>query len=614
MKCIRGLKHSCNLHNLRLIDIMRNLPLLVWMAIGLSLAMGTGLTCPTAAECLSLKIFPSSQPTPAPQHNPFLHKRLDEIKTASTVPDPDLSIHCVSVISEYYEKHDYKFLWVLENGLIPQAEELIQSIEKADRDGLTVEDYHLTQLKSLKGQINQELLQNQLIDPAKKADLDLLLTDAFLLFSSHLLYGRVNPGAVDSTWLFSNPVTDVTHLLESVNQNFPLEGLFNELRPENVAYYRLRDALQDYITIQKNGGWPSIPGGAVLKKGAADPRIKLILKRLAITGDIHLSDPPSGNHVSLDGYVMEGVKRFQNRHGIDPNGWVSQSTLDAMNVPVEDRIHQIELNLERWRWIPRDLGSQYVLVNIADYSLAVIDNQMPVLEMRVVVGKAFRRTPVFSEKIRFMVFNPYWNIPIKIAIEDKLPIIRKNPGYLSQNHIKVFENWGENAPEVNPATIDWYRVTANHFPYRLRQDPGPSNALGRIKFMFPNKFSIYLHDTSQRGLFRRTSRDFSSGCIRIEKPVELAAYLLRNDPQWSTKRIMDVIASGVSTVVRLKDPIPVHLLYLTAWVDEQEDIHFSKDIYDRDPPLERALKAQLNDTVHVFPTPDTQIMKAENQS
>jgi murein L,D-transpeptidase YcbB/YkuD len=217
--------------------------------------------------------------------------------------------------------------------------------------------------------------------------------------------------------------------------------------------------------------------------------------------------------------------------------------------------------------------------------------------MRVVVGKAYRRTPVFSEKMKFLVLNPFWNIPIKIAVEDKLPIIRKNPLYLTQQHIKVFENWSGDAPEINPVIVDWYRLNSNYFPYRLRQDPGPLNALGRIKFMFPNKFAVYLHDTPQRGLFKKASRNFSSGCIRIEKPVELAKYLLQSDPQWPDQKITETIESGVTTVVRIKDPIPVHLLYWTAWVTEKGTVHFGNDIYDRDPPLSKALKAKLKDTI-----------------
>jgi len=505
------------------------------------------------------------------------------------------TIYYRSILSNFYEKRDFNPLWILDNGLTSQADQLIRAIEEAELDGLISEDYHFYQLKPLIVDFKQALLQRLSFDPEKQADLDLLLTDAFLLFSSHLLSGRVIPNAVDSTWLFFNPVSDITLILNSNAYSSRIESFFDGLRPAHAAYYRLRNALQLYIGIQKKGGWPSIPSGPSLRIGDTHDRVDKIRKRLIVTADI---DSPARNvkPAEFDESLMKGVQRFQNRHGIEPDGVVGLSTLTAMNVPVEDRIRQIELNLERWRWIPRDLGYRYILVNIADYSLEVVENQRTVLEMRVVVGKAYRRTPVFSEKMKHLVLNPFWNIPVKIAVEDKLPIIRKNPLYLTQQHIKVFENWSVDAPEVNPLFIDWFRVNSNYFPYRLRQDPGPLNALGRIKFMFPNKFAVYLHDTPQRGLFKKASRDFSSGCIRIEKPLELAEYLLQNDPHWPNQKITDTISSGVTTVVRIKDPIPVHLLYWTAWVTETGTVHFGNDIYDRDPPLSRALKTKLKDT------------------
>jgi murein L,D-transpeptidase YcbB/YkuD len=548
-------------------------------------------------------VFPGAYPcegSPAdlsqPKLKSYIIKRLHP-ETADAGPSAVFPpVYFRDILSTFYEKRNYNPLWSQDNGLTPQADQLIRTVENAELDGLTSEDYHLDQLKSLNADCQKALTQKQAVDPGKQADLDVLLTDAFLLFSSHLLSGRVTPNAVDSTWLFFDPVSDIAEILNSDVYSTQIESFFDGLRPGNTAYYRLRDALQHYIGIQKQGGWASIPSGSSLRVGDTNERVDLIRKRLIVTADIG----PPARHIKpteFDESLMKGVQHFQNRHGIEPDGVVGLSTLTAMNVPVEDRIRQIELNLERWRWIPHDLGSRYILVNIADYSLVVVENQTTVLDMRVVVGKTYRRTPVFSEKLKYLVLNPYWNVPFKIAVEDKLPIIRKNPLYLTQQHIKVFENWSENAPEINPVVIDWYRVNAGNFPYRLRQDPGPLNALGRIKFMFPNKFSIYLHDTPQRGLFKRATRDFSSGCIRIEKPVELAKYLLQNDPQWPSQRITNTIEHGVTTVVYIKDPIPVHLLYWTAWVTESGIVHFGNDIYDRDPPLSRALKAKLKDTI-----------------
>ncbi len=555
----------------------------VWTAIFGMDFLGAGPNETSAANI--------SQPT----FKSHIMKRLTSEKAEMYPPATFPSIYYRPILSKFYQKRDFNPLWTLDNGLTSQADQLFSAIEQAELDGLISEDYHLHQLKPLISDYKQALQQKQPFDLEKQADLDLLLTDAFLLFSSHLLSGRVIPNAVDSTWLFCNPVSDITLILNSNAYSSRIESFFDGLRPAHAAYYRLRNALQIYLDIQKKGGWPSIPSGPSLRFGDIHDRVDKIRKRLIITKDI---DPPARNikPAEFDDSLMKGIQRFQKRHGIEPDGVAGAVTVAAMNVPVEDRIRQIELNMERWRWIPRDLGSRYILVNIADYSLAVVENQTTVLDMRVVVGKAYRRTPVFSEKMKFLVLNPFWNIPIKIAVEDKLPIIQKNPLYLTQHHIKVFENWSGDAPEINPVIIDWYRVNPNYFPYRLRQDPGPSNALGRIKFMFPNKFAVYLHDTPQRGLFKRASRDFSSGCIRIEKPVELAKYLLQNDPQWPDQKIMGTIESGVTTVVRIKDPIPVHLLYWTAWVTEKGTIHFGNDIYDRDPPLSRALKAKLKDT------------------
>lgn len=584
-------------------QIMKNQHLAWVLVISLIAVCGIMFSGADSSESASIE---ASQPKLKPYFLKRLHPEMAEMGSPLFFP----AVYYQNILSNFYEKRRYVPVWSQDNGMLTsQADQLIRGVENAEMDGLTSEDYHLGLLKSLLSEINQAQAQKQPIDPGKQVDLDVLLTDAFLLFSSHLQSGRVTPNEVDSTWLFFDPVSDVEEILNANAYDSQMDSFFNGLRPANAAYYRLRDVLQHYSDIQKKGGWTLISPGPPLKMGDTNERVEKLRKRLIVTED--MASPSRHVKASVfDESLMKGVQHFQRRHGIEPNGVVGPSTLSAMNVPVEDRIQQIELNLERWRWIPHDLGSRYILVNIANYSLVVVENQATVLEMRVVVGRTYRRTPVFSEKMKFLVLNPFWNVPFKIAVEDKLPLIRKNPMYLSQQHIKVFENGSENAPEINPVLIDWYRVNAGNFPYRLRQDPGPSNALGRIKFMFPNKFSIYLHDTPQRSLFKRTTRDFSSGCIRIEKPVELATYLLRNDPGWPSQRITDVLKSGVTTVAYIKDPIPVHLLYWTAWVAEDGIVHFVNDIYNRDPPLSRALKAKLKgNTVSAENTP---VLKAEN--
>ena len=229
-------------------------------------------------------------------------------------------------------------------------------------------------------------------------------------------------------------------------------------------------------------------------------------------------------------------------------------------------------------------------MNIAAFRVDVVESVETVLTMRAIVGRAYRRTPVFSDTVRYLVLNPSWNVPHSIAVNDKLPLIRQDPGYLERYGYRLYRGWGANAARVDPDTVDWSRITARNFPYRLYQEPGPHNALGRIKFMFPNRFDVYLHDTPERQLFQRTTRTFSSGCIRVERPRDLAGYLLRGAPSWTPDRIDRVLAAGTETTVSLPEPVPIHIQYWTAWAEGDGTVHFRPDIYDRDDSLDRALR------------------------
>jgi murein L,D-transpeptidase YcbB/YkuD len=237
------------------------------------------------------------------------------------------------------------------------------------------------------------------------------------------------------------------------------------------------------------------------------------------------------------------------------------------------------------------LGDRYILVNIAGFNLNVVEQETLVLNMRVVAGKPYRQTPVFSDKITHLVINPYWGVPATIAEQDILPKQKKDPSFLVNHKIRVFEGWGSNRREINPSIIDWNTVTATNLAYRFIQDPGPQNELGRIKFMFPNQFDVYLHDTPSKGLFAKQRRDFSSGCIRIEKPVELAKYLLTNHPDWPAEKIRSILSGSDFTAqtVVLSEPVNIHILYWTVWVGEDDQIHFGPDIYGRDTALDDAM-------------------------
>jgi murein L,D-transpeptidase YcbB/YkuD len=246
------------------------------------------------------------------------------------------------------------------------------------------------------------------------------------------------------------------------------------------------------------------------------------------------------------------------------------------------------LNLERWRWLPQDLGSRYLLINIPAFHLYVSESGEDVLTLRVIVGRVVRRTPVFSDTMRYLVFSPSWDVPPTILRQDKLPAIRENPAYAVEQNMRVFQLTDGTWTEIDPLTVDWSSATSSTI--RLRQRPGPSNALGRVKFMFPNPFNVYLHDTPSRELFARSQRDFSSGCIRVERPAELAEYLLRDDPAWTPQAIRAAMVSGQERSVTLPRPLPVHIQYWTAWVGRDGVVQFRRDIYDRDAKLDAALR------------------------
>jgi len=284
--------------------------------------------------------------------------------------------------------------------------------------------------------------------------------------------------------------------------------------------------------------------------------------------------------------VKRSVVRFQLDNGLNADGIVGRKTRKALNIPLEQRIKQIIVNMERWRWLPENLGSRYIYVNIADYNLKLYENNQLKMEMKTIVGQEQRSTPVFSDEIDYLVLNPYWYVPKSIAVKDKLPLIKEDYRYLQENNYSLFQYTGNNnLKEIDPAEVDWSEIDKDNFNYLLRQNPGDENALGRVKFMFPNRFSIYLHDTPSKYLFSETERGFSSGCIRIEKPVDLAEYLLKDQEKWDRQAIEAEMKKDKEKTVYLNNPIKIYLQYNTVWVDSLGNLNFREDIYGRDQKI-----------------------------
>lgn len=546
-----------------------------------------------AAGVLIALLAPAAASGHTPINSPETASRLQaKILTASSANRLICRGELVCGIAElprFYTLRGHQPAWMTAGGPAAAAGELIRAIEDAGAEGLRPSDYHIESLNRLVSGMNARAASGAPIEADEAVDLDFLLTDAFLLLGSHLLAGRVNPETLHPEWgVAVAPGVDLAERLQRGLESGRIREALDGLKQPHPGYAALKETLRRYRQIEGRGGWASLPEKASWSPGQTGEIAERLRVRLESSGDLS-PDAPGSDPTSAGPVLAEALKHFQARHGLDPTGRLDPPTLGALNVPVQGRIRQIELNLERWRWIPHELGARHILVNVPDFNLDVVEDGHPVMRMRVVVGRHYRRTPVMSAMMAYLVFNPDWNIPTRIAVEDILPKIRKDPGYIGREKIRVFESWTSGAAELDPSEVDWSGVTAQNFRFKLRKDPGPKNDLGRIKFMFPNKHSVYLHDTTSRQLFERGMRGFSSGCIRIEKPLELAEYLLRGAPGWSREAVSAAIASGERRSVNLPQKIPVHLIYLTAWSAGEGRLELRPDLYQRDPVLDKAL-------------------------
>lgn len=481
-------------------------------------------------------------------------------------------------LAGFYRSRGYRPAWSDASGPSSLADDLAAELREADTHGLKPQNYHLERIEAM-------LAEARAGEPRPKAlaELDLLLTDAWLLYASHLLAGHVNPETLGAEWYIRRPEADLVKLLRDALESGDIAGSLNSLLLDGPGYGLLRDALARYRDLAAQGGWPAIPDGPTLKAGDSDPRVTALRSRLLVTGEL---DPALALGEEFDDEVEQAVIRFQQRHGLATDGALGPKTLAALNVTADERVRQIVVNLERMRWLPAQLGSRYIMVNVANFGLDVVEDAQTVLTMRAIVGRTYRQTPSFTARMNHLIFSPYWHIPHSIAVKDLLPKIQKDRRFLAKQKIRIFRG----SSQVDPNTVNWRGLSEANFPYRLRQDPGPLNSLGRVKFMLPNRFNVYIHDTPSRELFDRAVRDFSSGCIRVDMPVELAGYLLADDPKWTSESILAAMEQPRETLVRLRKPIPVYFLYATAWVDADGTLQLRDDLYGRDGLVAAALE------------------------
>ena len=480
-------------------------------------------------------------------------------------------------VAAFYAARKNEPAWDLPKG----AESMRQAIADIAHDGLNPADYHLAKLDALLAARSRQHADS--VD----AELEILLSDAAAAMIDNVRYGRVRPATLDPRWNV-DPRKDAPPLGEALARvaqaASPADGIAQE-KLDHFIYKGLTQELARLATAAAAGGWAAIPRGGALAPGVHDPRIPLVRRRLAATGELADAAVEGADSTTYDGALEKAVHLFQERHRLVADGRINAQTLEAMNVSAGDRAAQVRVNLERSRWVLPGLQGDFMLVNLPAFKTYLIRGDKNVWESRTQIGKEARQTPSFRANMQYVIFNPTWTVPSTILKEDVLGGIERGEDMIAKKHLKVLDRSGN---EVDPASVDWKAAGAGSFPYTLRQDAGPNNALGRVKFMFPNPYDIYLHDTPSRELFGAEKRTFSSGCIRVENPLELAALLL-GDKGYDAAKIEETIAAGKTQQVNLTAPLPILIVYWTVSVGASGEVRYAPDVYGLDPPVLQAL-------------------------
>jgi murein L,D-transpeptidase YcbB/YkuD len=486
-------------------------------------------------------------------------------------------LHHPKALAKFYEARRFRRVWTD----TPDMEKAVEAVRNIERDGLSPAIYHLAAI--------EQLLQERKEKPTAEveADLDLLLSDAVAGMLDHVRYGRVRPVRLDPRWNVDprEGAPSVEQELQNAIAGRSIEQAIAAAKPDHFIYRGLVQSLAELRKIADQGGWPAVPAGKPIRPGKRDPRIPAIRARLAASGELGRSAEGDSTY---DRDLVKAVVLFKQRHRIDADSIIDKATTEAMSVPVEHRIAQVRVNLERARWVLHELEPDFLLVNLPAFKTYLIRGGRNVWETRTQIGKEARQTPAFRATMRTVVFNPDWTVPPTILAEDILEGMRKGENMIAKKNLTII---GPDGEEVPPSAIDWSSASESNFPYTLRQPPGADNALGRVKFEFPNRFSIYLHDTPSRELFESDQRTFSSGCIRVENALDLAGHLLRGQAGWNAARIRRAVDEGRTQHVKLADPLQVLIVYWTVSVGASGEVRYMRDVYDLDPPVIAALDA-----------------------
>ena len=489
------------------------------------------------------------------------------------LPNGD-TMHIRPAVVEFYKARQFQPAWTNDDEILSRGLSMLEAIGQADAEGLDRERYHYTTALHMAHLLNDDEVEDRELEYL--GNLDLILTENFARLSQDLMAGTIDPTSGGLEWEIERGEVEDRDLIESVFAGKDPKEVLDSIRPRVPHYGRLAGALERLREVQKAGGWPTVSGGETLEPGQSDPRVAELRARLSAGDDpdeTRLARHGADSPATFDDSLVVALKHFQTRHSMHDDGTLGPATLEALNVPVEDRVAAVRFNLDRWRWLPLDLGQSFIMVNIAGFELEVVHEGKTIETMNVVVGETANRTPIFQDTLEYMVVNPYWNVPTSIAEEEILPVARRDPGYLARNH---------------------YETVPGSGGQRIRQRPGPWNALGQVKFLFPNDKNIYLHDTPADHLFSQASRAFSHGCIRVERPHDLAKTLLGAFSDKDPDTYERLLAREGEQWLEFDQKVPVYILYFTSWVDEDGTIRFHDDIYDRDSSLEEERRKKLD--------------------
>ena len=472
-------------------------------------------------------------------------------------------------LRRFYEERGFAPVWTADRGQRQRVKQLLRALEDAALHGLEPDRYHADAI-------------SKALNDRTWSRAELLASNAFLHHARHRINGSLNPAEVDPSWHIRHRTIDPVPYLEAVASGQPPDDVLDQLWPDAQLYRELVQAKRRFAAETVDYPQIIIGPGPVLTRGMRDPRVPRLRQRLSVPGSSDRYDDP----------LVDAVMAFQGRAGVAADGLVGEQTLTQLNRTPGERLRQIDANLERWRWLPAELPPRFILVNPAAFRLTAVNEGQTVLELPVIVGKPDRPTPTLRENLQYLVFNPYWDVPESIAVRDKLPELREDPSRLAAQGLEAAPV-GSSEPARAMVPVDqirWHDVPEEPFPYRLRQRPGPTNPLGRLKFMLPNADEIYLHDTPDVGLFEKCQRSFSSGCVRVADVLRLAEWVLQfqHEP-WDRASIENQLTSSETRTVTLDMPVPVFIVYFTSYVDERGTLRFQPDLYDRDAVIINAL-------------------------